>query len=167
MRASVCALLVVGLLYPALAQAAEPSGCDKFKWPIAHEQSAVSAPQIARIESGAVLKLDAAASLRLSPFAETKFEMPPERAPKTSPSYAGVIKLDAPGAAGTYKVTISAEGWIDVIQDGHFIKPTAFSGATDCQGVRKSVKFPIEAKPITIQLSNAPAPDISLIVSPE
>ncbi len=167
MRRSLRILLIAGLSSPAFALAAEPSGCDKFKWPLAHEQSALAAPQVARLESGALLAFDAAASMHLAPLAEAKLEMPPERAPKASPSFAGAFKLDAPGAAGTYKVSISGEGWIDVIQDGRFVKPVAFTGATDCQGLRKSVKFPLEAKPLTIQLSDVKAPDISVIVSPE
>jgi hypothetical protein len=160
-------LLVAGLLSPAVAQAAEPVGCDKFKWPLAHEQSALSAPEVARLEAGARLAFDSAANVHLAPLAEAKLAMPPERAPKVSPSYAGAVKLDAPGAAATYKVSISSEGWIDVIQDGHFVKPVAFSGALECPGVRKSVKFALAAKPLTIQLSNVKAPDIAIIVSPE
>ena len=93
--------------------------------------------------------------------------MAPERAPKASPSYAGAVKLDAPAAAGTFKVSLSGAGWIDVVQDGRFLKPVAFSGAPDCPGLRRSVKFPLAAKPLTIQLSDVKSPDISLIVSPE
>ena len=166
-RPSLRLFLIAGLLSPALAQAAEPGGCDKFKWPIAHEQSALSAPQTTRLEAGAVLAFDAAASVHLAPLAEAKLEMPPERAPKASSSYAGAIKLNAPGAAGTYKVSLSGEGWIDVVQDGRLVKAVASSGALDCPGLRKSVKFPLEAKPLTIQLSDVKTPDISLIVTPE
>jgi hypothetical protein len=160
------AFLVAAWLAPALAQAAEPSGCDKFKWPLMHEQAALSAAST-HVESGAALPFDAAAQLRLAPFAEAKLDMPPERAPKLAPSYAGAVTLDAPAAAGTFKVSLSDEGWIDVIQDGRFVKPVAFSGATDCQSLRKSVKFPLAAKPATIQLSNVKGSEISLIVSPE
>ena len=167
MRPSPRILLIAALLSPAFAQAGEPSGCDKFKWPLAHERSALSAPQIARLESGAALAFDAAASVHLAPLAQAKLAMPPERAPKASPSYAGAIKLDAPGAAGTFKVSLSDAGWIDVVQDGRFVRPVAFTGALDCQGLRRSVKFPLEAKPLTIQLSDVKSPDISLIVSPE
>lgn len=167
MRPSRRIFLIAALLSPAWAQAAEPSGCDKFKWPIAHEQSALSAPQVARLESGALLGLDAAASVHLGPQFEAKLEMPPERPPRASPSYAGAVNLNAPGAAGTYKVSLSGEGWIDVIQDGRFVKPVGFSGALDCPSLRKSVKFSLEAKPLTIQISDVKTPGISLIVSPE
>ncbi len=159
-------IFAVGLGLPGFAHAAEPSGCDKFKWQVTHERAALSAAA-AHLQSGAVLPLDAAADIQLTPFAEAKLDMPPERAPKASPSYAAEIKLDAPAAGGTFKISISQEGWIDVIQDGHFVKPAAFSGATDCAGLRKSVKFPLAAKPATIQFSNVKGSDISVIVSPE
>lgn len=160
-------LFAAGLGLPGLAHAAEPSGCDKFKWPVTHEQAALSAASLAHLQSGGALPLDAAADIQLAPFAEAKLDMPPERAPKASPSYAAEIKLDAPASAGTFKISISQEGWIDVIQDGHFVKPTAFSGATDCAGLRKSVKFSLDAKPATIQFSSVKGQDISVIVSPE
>jgi hypothetical protein len=167
MRALALLLPIAALLGPFGAQAQEPSGCDKFKWPIAHEQAALSAPAIARLESGALLSFDAAASLRLAPLAQAKLAMPPERPPKSSPSFAGAVTLDAPGAAATYKVSLSGAGWIDVIQDGRFVKPVAFSGALDCPSLRKSVKFPLAAEPLTVQLSDVATPEISLIVSPQ
>ena len=160
-------LFAAGLGLAGSAHAAEPSGCDKFKWPMTHEQAALSAAPSAHLQPGGALPLDAAADIQLAPFAEAKLDMPPERAPKASPSYAAEVKLDAPAAAGTFKISISQEGWIDVIQDGHFVKPVAFSGATDCAGLRKSVKFPLAAKPATIQFSNVKGSDISVIVSPE
>ena len=44
------------LLGPASALAAEePSGCDKFKWPIEHERAALTAPDRVKLSSGAEL----------------------------------------------------------------------------------------------------------------
>jgi hypothetical protein len=159
-------LLSAALFGAAFARAEESSGCDKFKWPLAHERSALLAPT-ARLETGARLTFDAAASIHLAPLAEAKLEMAPERPPKFSPSYAGAVKLDAPSAAGTFKVSLSDGAWIDVVQDGRFVKPAAVSSAPDCAGLRRSVKFPLAAKPLTIQLSDVKSPDISIIVSPE
>ena len=47
------------------------------------------------------------------------------------------------------------------------IMSTGFSGALDCPGIRKSVKFPLAAKPFTVEVSGVEAPELSLIVSPE
>ena len=75
--------------------------------------------------------------------------------------------LDAPAAAGVYKVTLSAGGWIDLVQDGKSLKAVNFSDATGCANARKSVKFRLAAEPATLQLTGVGAPDVSIIVSPE
>src|SRR5208337_1909326 len=153
------------LLCPIIARADEPHGCNKFKWAVVHEQAALNAPQKAQVEQGGVFAFDTAATAHLVPLADAKFDKPPERAPTSPSTYGIVIKMDAPTGAGVFAVSLSGEGWIDVVQDGSFIKPTAFSGVLDCPGIRKSVRFPLEAKPITIQLSGVKTSDLSLIVS--
>jgi len=155
------------LLGSGVAAAAESSGCDQFKWPIAHEQAALAAPAAGPLAPGATLPADAGARLKLIPFAEAKLALAPERPPKFSPSYAGAFALDAPAAAGVYKVTLSAGGWIDLVQDGKFLKAINFSDATGCANARKSVKFRLAAEPATLQLTGVGAPDVSIIVSPE
>lgn len=167
MRGKLRLILAVGLVAPACASAAESSGCDQFKWPIAQEQAALAASAIAALDPGGALTYGAAARLQLAPFSEAKLALAPERAPKFSPSYAGAFALPAPAAAGTYKVTLSAGGWIDVVQDGKFVKPTGFGEPKDCSGVRKSVKFPLAAAPATLQLSGVGGRQISVIVTPE
>jgi hypothetical protein len=73
--------------------------------------------------------------------------------------------VPTPSKAGIYKITLSSEGWIDVIQNGQFVKSAAFSGATGCDGIRKSVKFDLAAQPFTIELSSVPADTIRIAVS--
>ena len=54
MRAPV--LIAFVLLGPASALAAEePSGCDKFKWPIERERAALTAPDRVKLASGSEL----------------------------------------------------------------------------------------------------------------
>jgi hypothetical protein len=154
------------LLCPSLARAEEPRGCDKFKWPVAHEQAALQDAQKPRVESGGALTIDAAAALRLVPLADAHFVLAPERAPKSTADNAGMASAPAP-AAGVYKISLSEAGWIDVVQDGAFVKSLDFSGALDCPGIRKIVKFSLAAKPFTIEVSGVHAPELSLIVSPE
>ena len=155
----------VGLLGSGCALAQQASGCDQFKWPIAHEQAALAAA--GPLAAGASLPADAGARLKLAPFAEAKLALAPERPPKFSPSYAGAFTLEAPAAPAVYKVTLSAGAWIDVVQDGKFLKPIAFSEATGCANARKSVKFRLAAEPTTLQLTGVGDPDISIVVSPE
>ncbi|MFI5010966.1 MAG: hypothetical protein ACHQAY_01330 [Hyphomicrobiales bacterium] len=52
------------------------------------------------------------------------------------------------------------------MQDAHYLKPVAFTGATDCPHIRKSVKFEIGPGPFTLQVSDAPASSIAIVVTP-
>jgi hypothetical protein len=160
-------IVAAGLLAPLCASPATADGCDDFKWPIAEEQAALAAPDIPKLDLNEALTYGAPARLQLVPFAKARLVLAPERAPKFSPSYAGAFMLDAPPAGGTYKITLSGAGWIDVVQDGKFVKPTAFGDTKDCAGVRKSVKFPLAAAPATLQLSGVGDPEVSVIVTPE
>ena len=118
-------------------------------------------PSAEPLASGAKLPADSGARLKLVPFAEAKLALAPERPPKFSPSDAGVFALDAPSAPGVCKVTLTAGGWIDVIQNGKF------SEAAGCANARKSVKFRLAAEPATLQLTGVGDPDIAIVVSPE
>lgn len=155
-------LLLLGT--PAFAQ--EPSGCDKFKWPLAHERSLLANP--AHLSSGADLHDPFAATLlALAPLAAAKLPMPPSRAPKFAESYAGFLRLAAPPKAGIYRVTLSQPAWIDVVQDGKVLKSVAFTGAKDCAGLAKSVKFALSATPFIIEISSTSAKAIALVVTPD
>ena len=46
------------------------------------------------------------------------------------------------------------------------MKSSAFSGQRDCEGVRKSVRFPLAAGPATLEISNAQADKIMVAISP-
>jgi len=148
------------------ARAEDPRGCDKFKWPVAHDQAALLQAKKPIIESGGSIALEAATTLRLAPLADAHFAMPPERAPKSPADKAAMANASAP-AAGVYKISLSEAGWIDVIQDGAFVKSLNVSGALDCPGIRKIVVFKLAAKPFAIEVSGVTAPELSLIVSPE
>ena len=142
----ITALLLV-VAAPARA-AEEPSGCDKFKWPIERERAALTAPDRTKLTSGNELAAIPASgvTLALVPPGEAKLPTPPERAPKEG-TFAGFASFKTAPKAGVYTISLSAGAWVDVVQDGHFIKPAAFSGATDCDGIRKTMKYELKASP--------------------
>ena len=150
---------------PALAQ--EPVGCDKFKWPLDHERALLASPS--QKPSGADLPqpVGAAVALALAPLADAKLPVAPSRAPKSPESDAGFVNAAALPKAGTYRVTLAAPAWIDVIQNGHALQSTAFSGASGCAGVAKSVKFDLAAAPFTVELSGTTAHAITFVVTPD
>ena len=166
MRRAALALAALALLGATAARADEPQGCDAFKWPLAQERALLTAADKASLASGDALAFGAAARLKLAPFADSKLDKPPERAPKDPATFAGLVRLPAPPSPGVYKVTISGEGWLDLIQGDAFTKPIGFSGAVGCEGMRKSVKFRLDGA-ATLQVTGVKAADISLVVTPE
>jgi hypothetical protein len=57
-------------------------------------------------------------------------------------------------------------GWVDLVQDGHALKPKAFSGATDCDGIRKTMKYAIGASPFVLQISGIRENSVSVAILP-
>jgi len=164
------AVLLIGLVLlgtgPAFA-AEEPSGCDKFKWPIDRERAALTASDRVKLASGADLSAlpSTGMTIALRPPAEAKLPSPPERAPKEG-TFAGFATFKNPPKAGIYTISLSAGGWVDVMQDGHFLKPKAFSGATDCEGIRKTMKYEISANPFVLQVSGTKEDAVSVAILP-
>jgi hypothetical protein len=161
-------LIALALLATAPASAAEePSGCDKFKWNIDRERTALTAPDRIKLTSGGDLAAlpSTGITLALRAPGEAKLPTPPERAPKEG-TFAGFVNLKNPPKPGVYTVSLSAGGWVDLAQDGHFLKPKAFSGATDCDGIRKTMKYEISASPFVLQISGTREDSVSVAILP-
>ncbi len=163
-------LLLVALLAFAAAPvwaAEEPSGCDKFKWPIDRERAVLTAPDRVKLNSGSDVAALPSTGITLSLVAagEAKLPSPPERAPKDG-TMAGFANFKAAPKAGIYTISLSNGAWVDVVQDGHFVKPKAFSGATDCDGIRKTMKYELAAQPFVLQVSGTKENAISIAILP-
>ena len=46
------------------------------------------------------------------------------------------------------------------------MKPKAFSGATDCEGIRKTMKYELAASPFLLQVSGTIETAISIAILP-
>jgi hypothetical protein len=152
---------------PGLAWAQEGSGCNGFKWPLDTERAALMRADKVSLPNGGALPYDSAVTLELQPLSAAGLPKAPERAPKSPSDFAGHFSLAAPAKPGIYRVTINTGGWVDVLDGGAYLHPIAFSGATGCDGLRKSVKFDLPARPLAVQFSGVPKDQISVIVSPE
>jgi hypothetical protein len=152
---------------PGLAQAQEGSGCGGFRWPLDRERAALVRADKPSLPNGGSLPYDVATTLALQPLSGAGLPKAPERAPKSPSAFAGHFVLAAPAKPGVYRVTISSEGWIDVLDGGAYVHPIAFTGARACDGARKSVKFELPSRPLALQLSGVPGDQISVIVSPD
>lgn len=162
--------LIAGTLLLSVARvwaAEEPSGCDKFKWKIDRERVALTAPDRTRLNSGAELTRlpSRGVILGLVSPVEARLPSPPARAPKDG-TFAGFASYKTVPKAGIYTISLSAGAWIDVIQDGHFLKPMGFSGATGCEGIRKTMKYELSEKPFVVQISGVKGNSIAVVILP-
>lgn len=150
------------LLTAALAMVggagAARADCDHFKWSLAREQAAFAAA--APLAAGAATSANSAATLPLVPLEDAHLPVAPERAPAAG-SFAALVKL-GPVAKGVYEITLSEEAWVDVVQNGATVKSIDFSGQKDCPGLRKSVKFALEAGPAQLEISNSAKSTLTL-----
>jgi hypothetical protein len=150
------ALLLISVSAPATA-AEEGSGCDKLAWPLARERAWLVAAEKPIIEAGTTIAAmpKAAFVLSLQPNGKASYAMPPERKPKADAWFRGMVSLPAVEKPGLYQVTLADEAWIDVVQDGRYLKAVAHTGRHDCPGVRKSIRFEMRQAPFIVQVSGA------------
>jgi hypothetical protein len=150
---------------PVVAQ--EPVGCDKFKWSLDKERATLTGSDLPKLASGSHVRwpLPFATIVTLLPLADAKLPVAPERTPKSNNSFAGFIEVPAPAKEGTYAITLSAAGWIDVVQNGLPVRSIASTGATGCDGVRKSVKFQLAKMPFMVQLSGVEGNSVGIAIS--
>jgi hypothetical protein len=162
-RAIVIAILAALAVSPAFAQ--EPVGCDKFKWPVDRETAALRSADLKTVASGGELAaLPFAAKITLKAPQDAALPTPPERASKDG-TFAGLLSSKGV-AAGVYSVSLSAGAWLDVVQNGQFLKPKSFSGVQGCDGIRKVVKFELTGAPFTLQISGVGGDQIAIAVMP-
>jgi hypothetical protein len=159
-------IVAMAMLGASSAWAQEPVGCENFKWPVTRERAALAQGDLPKVVAGGELgALPRTVVLDLQPAAEAKLPTPPERAPKPN-TFAGFTTVKAIPANGLYSISLSAGGWVDVVQNGNFLKPKAFSGVTGCDSIRKTMKFDLIAGPATIQISGVTESTIKIAVMP-
>lgn len=92
--------------------------------------------------------------------------MAPERVPRDKATNAGYLKIAEVENPGLYAVSLSTNGWIDAVQDSRYPKSIAFSGATDCDNIRKVVRFELTDAPLLIQATGVTADSIAIALTP-
>ncbi|SFV37768.1 hypothetical protein [Hyphomicrobium facile] len=152
------AVCTVVLTAASTAFAAETGGCDSFPWSVKTELQWMKASESEALKSGAKLPSppEKAIALSLQPMSAVSFPVAPTgRLKPEGDVYGGFVNFDGPSSApGLYQVTLQTGGWVDVVQDGKSLKPTAHSGKSDCDGVRKTLRFNLDPGPFTVEFSN-------------
>jgi hypothetical protein len=168
MRVSLAIFLFVASVASAAFAADNADPCSTFAWPMTTERALLANAVHTQVKDGGFIERAPPLGFRLALVQdnETRFALVPQRAPSAS-GYGASIGIDAPPAEGDYLVTLSSEGWIDLLQNGASVTSTAHSGVMNCPGMRKSVRFHLAAgAPLTLQISSAPAPQIDVAISP-
>jgi hypothetical protein len=112
--------------------------------------------------SGDALMVGMQATLALKPAGTIHFMPALARAPKDG-TYGGYFALTVP-TAGTYRFALSDGAWIDVVRQGARLHSMAHEHGPDCSGIRKIVAFQLEAGRSYVQLSEAKAATIAVMV---
>ncbi len=160
------AAAVLGLCGAPHAQAQDADACAKFKWSIDRERDAFKG-KLPTIRSGADYPgVMSGVTVMLDPQAKVTYPVPPARAPKAPTAFGAVVTAPPLAAKGVYQITVSEPVWIDVVQNGKALKSDSFTGQENCPGVRKSVRFNLEAGPMLIELSDATVSQINLDLLP-
>jgi hypothetical protein len=156
------------LVLAGQALADDVSGCDKFAWSVKQERGLFSASVKPVVTSGATLAVlpREAFVLKLSPSGAITWTLPPERDRSASGSLGGIVVLPAPSHPGIYQITLSADAWVDVVQDGRYARAVGSSGRGDCEGLRKSLRLELRQLPVTLQVSGVPADAITIAIRP-
>jgi len=138
-------------------------GCNKFAWPLDKERAALATADKQPVKAGDTLAVwpTGAFTVTLRPGPQADFALPPERKPNAD-GYGGAVRLPAPAKPGLYQIALSDEAWIDVVQDGRYLRSVSHSGRTDCPGLRKVVRFELSTGPLVLQLSGVAAGTISV-----
>lgn len=157
------AILLLGL---APACAAEPAGCENFKWPVTRERALLTTSDLPNLKSGVDTPTlpPFAAKLSLHPAADAGLPKPSDRTRKPG-TFAGFLRLgQIPG--GTYTVSVSDYAWVDILQNGSSLKPMDISEASGCDGIQRVLKFSLAAGAATVQVSSVATDAIKLAVMP-
>lgn len=154
MRAALIACVLALLAAPVLVagRAAAEDGCRQFAWSVARELEWFNDGFTADVESESALPKDGVFSLLLRPVSSVIYMVPPERG--RDDGFGGVVTFEWI-SAGRYQVTLSADAWIDAVQNDKRLPMLAATSRTDCRGIRQSVQYEIGGTPLTLQFGGA------------
>lgn len=151
--------------------AAGETGCSDFLWPLETELGWMRSTDSEKVASGRTLAAppaDKAIEIALKPAGEVPFPSKPTKTPKPgdTETFGGFVSFEGSAEAAHYQVTLSANGWIDVVQNGTPLEATGHTGSENCDSLRKSVRFEVAPGPFSIQVSGVRKGSIRITVRP-
>jgi hypothetical protein len=160
------AALVTLCCVAAVARAADP--CAGSEWPLDVELGWLKASGIETLESGAKLPgvPSKAFALALAPSASVTLPAPPSGKPhgEAGQTHAGFVTIAEISEPGLYQVSISAAGWIDVVQSGAIVATQAHTSMHGCPTLAKSLRFQLAKGPASVQFSSVPTTSLQFTI---
>ena len=153
------ALIAVALCAFGFTASAAEQGCEKLAWNLDLERYLLAHP-----EASPGAGLPVSRQLALWPAADAGLPKAPERTSRAEGAKAAHLSFTVP-EAGLYRVTLSSEAWLDLIQADAYRRAQAFTGVRDCPGLRKSVRFQLDAGLAVVQISGSTADTIGVVVT--
>jgi hypothetical protein len=139
-------------------------------WNIAKEHAlfmstASAVPAGSTVSATPSIVTDRLYELKLTPQSAVTFAVPPGKKMLTDGAFAGLIALKL-ASPGSYRVSVDAPFWIDVVDDGKLIASKDFQGARDCGALRKMVEYELPANhSLIVQVSGAVKTSVLLSVT--
>ena len=150
---------LLALPAPVLAQQSQPTqpaqDCDKGQWSLERDRVALGEPRKPDLGNGFKLALptDAAIIFQMPAMAGANLPHPPTK--PQDRGYGGILRLSAPEPPGVWQITVPAYVWVDVFVGGKPLSPLAFTGPSNCPGVRKSLRYRLPPGEVVLQLAGA------------
>jgi hypothetical protein len=157
-------LIATALAVTCVRAHAEGDGCASFTWPLVVERQWLTASDLPSYKSGASLPAFPrnGFALKLAPIQDVTFAADPEKPAKNG--WGGLVLLPPPENPGLHQITLSENGWVDILQGGARLASLAHTGRQDCAGLRKSVRFELGSAPVTVQISGAMNDTINIAI---
>jgi hypothetical protein len=159
MRACLIAC-VLTLLTVSLPAAALDEDCGLVP-STAGRESDPFASYLPTIDSALSLPKEGVFALRLRPVGDVIYPIQPERG--SDGGYGGIVTLgNIP--AGRYRIVLSEQAWVDVVQEHVRLPLISVRRVSDCPGTRQSVQVDVKGEPLTLQFGGATASKVKIAV---
>jgi hypothetical protein len=163
--------LVGGLLVLLLNTAASADDpCAGFTWDVHHERELFAAAPRTVATAATLVAAPALAgerlyALQLLQQAQVSFVVAPRKHRSADGPYAGLARVTVP-QAGSYRISLDAPLWIDVLANAAALAARDFQGRPGCSAPHKIVEFELPANtPLTLQFSGAQSATVKLALS--
>ena len=141
----------VPFLLAAAPASAQDEGCRNFAWSVGREIDLFDEP-LPVVRDAQYLPKEGAFSFVLKPVADVIYPVAPQRG--SDGGKGGVVTIESI-PAGRYQIALSADAWVDAVQDDKRLATMDYGRDQKCPGVRRSVEVEVKGEPLTLLIGGA------------